>query len=206
MNALVLGLETLKDLAALTRVFGRINKALLALFTLEIALRLAVFGRKFFTDRQERGWNIFDFLVVGVGIFADEYVILRSLRVLRVLRILSILPSMCLVVDAVLRTLPSMFSIAMLLFVLYYIYGVLCVNLFGSDFPELFGTLGRSFYTLFQIMTFESWSSDVVRPVMRIYPYAWVLFVSYIFMVSFVALNLIVTVIVNSLEEIKKNK
>ena len=110
------------------------------------------------------------------------------------------------VVDAVLKTIPAMLSISALLSIFYYVYGVLCVEFFGEKFPEWFGTLPRALYTLFQIMTLESWSMGIVRPVMEVYPYAWIVFVSYIVIVGMIALNLIVGVIVNSLNEITQSK
>ena len=122
------------------------------------------------------------------------------------MRLISSVPAMRVVVDAVLKTIPAMLSISALLSIFYYVYGVLCVEFFGEKFPEWFGTLPRALYTLFQIMTLESWSMGIVRPVMEVYPYAWIVFVSYIVIVGMIALNLIVGVIVNSLNEITQNK
>ncbi|MDY4153668.1 ion transporter, partial [Campylobacter sp.] len=131
---------------------------------------------------------------------------LRTFRTLRILRLISSVPAMRVVVDAVLKTIPAMLSISALLSIFYYVYGVLCVEFFGEKFPEWFGTLPRALYTLFQIMTLESWSMGIVRPVMEVYPYAWIVFVSYIVIVGMIALNLIVGVIVNSLNEITQSK
>ncbi|WP_096020010.1 ion transporter [Campylobacter lanienae] len=147
---------------------------------------------------------MFDFLIVTLSFIAIEYSVLRTLRTLRILRLISSVPAMRVVVDAVLKTIPAMLSISALLSIFYYIYGVLCVELFGEKFPEWFGTLPRALYTLFQIMTLESWSMGIVRPVMEVYPYAWIVFVSYIVIVGMIALNLIVGVIVNSLNELNK--
>ncbi|WP_096019296.1 ion transporter [Campylobacter lanienae] len=168
-----------------------------------MALRLFCYRLTFFTNK-EKWWNIFDFLIVTLSFIAIEYSVLRTLRALRILRLISSVPAMRVVVDAVLKTIPAMLSISALLSIFYYVYGVLCVELFGEKFPEWFGTLPRALYTLFQIMTLESWSMGIVRPVMEIYPYAWIVFVSYIVIVGMIALNLIVGVIVNSLNELNK--
>lgn len=200
----MLGLNTSTELKA---SFGRSINALdtlcLWIFTAELALRLFCYRLTFFTNK-EKWWNIFDFLIVTLSFVAIEYSVLRTLRTLRILRLISSVPAMRVVVDAVLKTIPAMLSISALLSIFYYVYGVLCVELFGEKFPEWFGTLPRALYTLFQIMTLESWSMGIVRPVMEVYPYAWLVFVSYIVIVGMIALNLIVGVIVNSLNEINK--
>lgn len=205
-NSALLGLGTSSELK---ESFGSLINALdalcLAIFTAELALRLACYRLEFFTN-SERWWNIFDFLIVAVSLFAMQYSVLRTLRILRILRLISSVPAMRVVIDAVLRTIPAMLSISALLSIFYYVYGVLCVEFFGQKFPEWFGTLPKALYTLFQIMTLESWSMGIVRPVMEVYPYAWLVFVSYIVIVGMIALNLIVGVIVNSLNEISKSK
>ena len=205
-NSLLLGLNTSTELKA---SFGGLLNALdmlcLVIFTIELALRLFCYRLSFFTN-SERWWNIFDFLIVALSFAAIEYSVLRTLRTLRILRLISSVPAMRVVVDAVLKTIPAMLSISALLSIFYYVYGVLCVEFFGEKFPEWFGTLPRALYTLFQIMTLESWSMGIVRPVMEVYPYAWIVFVSYIVIVGMIALNLIVGVIVNSLNEITQSK
>ncbi|WP_086286719.1 ion transporter [Campylobacter sp. P0085] len=203
-NSLLLGLNTSTEIKA---SFGGLLNALdmlcLVIFTIELALRLFCYRLTFFTNK-EKWWNIFDFLIVTLSFVAIEYSVLRTLRTLRILRLISSVPAMRVVVDAVLKTIPAMLSISALLSIFYYVYGVLCVELFGEKFPEWFGTLPRALYTLFQIMTLESWSMGIVRPVMEVYPYAWIVFVSYIVIVGMIALNLIVGVIVNSLNELNK--
>lgn len=203
-NSALLGLNTSTEIKA---NFGGLLNALdmlcLVIFTIELALRLFCYRLTFFTN-SERWWNIFDFLIVALSFIAIEYSVLRTFRTLRILRLISSVPAMRMVVDAVLKTIPAMLSISALLSIFYYVYGVLCVEFFGEKFPEWFGTLPRALYTLFQIMTLESWSMGIVRPMMEVYPYAWIVFVSYIVIVGMIALNLIVGVIVNSLNELNK--
>ncbi|MDY4803606.1 ion transporter, partial [Campylobacter sp.] len=163
-NSLLLGLNTSTEIKA---SFGKLLNALdmlcLVIFTIELALRIFCYRLAFFTN-SERWWNIFDFLIVALSFAAIEYSVLRTFRTLRILRLISSVPAMRVVVDAVLKTIPAMLSI------FYYVYGVLCVEFFGEKFPEWFGTLPRALYTLFQIMTLESWSMGIVRPVMEVYP------------------------------------
>ena len=201
-NAAILGLDTSPFLKQnFGSILAFLDNACLVIFTIELLLRIFCYRVRFFTN-DEKWWNIFDFVIIAVSIFAVEYSVLRALRILRVLRLLSAVPSIRLVTDAVLRTIPAMLSIAALLGVFFYVYAVLCVNFFSQNFPEWFGNIPRALYSLFQIMTLESWSMGIARPVMEVYPYAWIVFVSFIVIVGMVALNLVVGVIVNSLNEI----
>lgn len=204
INAVCFGLETLSSFTPYKNIISVVDTTCLIIFVIEISLRLLVFRLGFFTDKAERGWNIFDFTVIAVSLFANEYLIFRSFRILRILRVLSYFRSMRLVVNAILHTIPAMFSVFILLCLFMYIYGVLCVNLFAKDFPELFGDLAKSFFTLFQIITFDDWVAGIVQPVMEIYPYSWILFISFIFIVAFIILNLVIGIITNSIEEINQ--
>ena len=206
LNSALLGLNTFADIRQNYENFLNIaDNICLLIFTVELLLRLLCYRFKFFTN-EDRWWNIFDFIIVSVSILAVQYSVLRTLRILRILRIISSFQSMKLVVNAVIKTIPAMISITMLLSIFYYVYGVLCVEFFGKEFPEWFGNLPRALYTLFQIMTLESWSMGIVRPIMQVYPYAWILFISYIVIVGMITINLIVGVIVNSINEITQDK
>ena len=206
LNSALLGLNTFADIRQNYENFLNIaDNICLLIFTVELLLRSLCYRFKFFTN-EDRWWNIFDFIIVSVSILAVQYSVLRTLRILRILRIISSFQSMKLVVNAVIKTIPSMIRITMLLSIFYYVYGVLCVEFFGKEFPEWFGNLPRALYTLFQIMTLESWSMGIVRPIMQVYPYAWILFISYIVIVGMITINLIVGVIVNSINEITQDK
>jgi voltage-gated sodium channel len=129
-----------------------------------------------------------------------QFSVLRALRVLRVLRILTIVPSMRRVVGGLLAAIPGLASIAMVLGLVFYVFAVIATQLFGADYPAWFGTLGRSLYTLFQVMTLESWSMGIVRPVMELYPYAWTFFVPFILVATFTMLNLFIGIIVSAMQ------
>jgi len=199
VNAVTLGLETSQTaMAAAGGLLLVIDRVILAIFVVEVTAKLVAYGRRFHRDP----WNVFDFVVVGIGLLpaAHSFSVLRALRVLRVLRLVSVVPSMRRVVQALLSAIPGMGSIVALLALIYYVAGVMATKLFGAAFPDWFGTIGGSMYTLFQIMTLESWSMAIVRPVMEVHPWAWAFFVPFILLTSFAVLNLFIAIIVNAME------
>ncbi|MEX0348359.1 MAG: ion transporter [Paracoccaceae bacterium] len=200
INAVLLGMETSP---ALMDRFGSMIVGLdtfcLAIFVIEIAMKLISRGHRFFLN----GWNVFDFLVVGIALApaTEGLSVLRALRILRVLRVISVAPSLRRVVEGFITALPGMGSVFVLMAIIFYIGAVISTKLFGHSFPDWFGDLGLSAYTLFQIMTLESWSMGIVRPVMTAYPYAWVFFVPFIMVTTFAVVNLLVGLIVNSMQD-----
>ncbi|MDJ0643974.1 MAG: ion transporter, partial [Erythrobacter sp.] len=131
----------------------------------------------------------------------EQFSVLRALRILRALRLISVVPSMRKVIAGLFSAIPSIGTVIVMLLLLFYISAVMATKLFGEAFPEWFGTLGASLYSLFQVMTLESWSMGIVRPVMEVYPYAWAFFVPFILLTSFIVLNLFIGVIVNAMSE-----
>lgn len=199
VNAATLGLETVpRIMSAYGPLLYAVDKAILAVFVVEVGGKLAYRRRDFFRD----GWNWFDFIVVGIALIpaTGPLAILRTLRVFRVLRLLSKVPSMRKVVEALFRALPGMGSIAALIALIFYVGAVLATNLFGAKFAEWFGSVGASMYTLFQIMTLESWSMGIVRPVMAVHPLAWTFFVPFILITTFAVLNLYVGIVVDAMQ------
>ena len=199
-NAAILGLETSeRAMAQAGGLIVMLDRISLAIFVIEIALKLFARGFGFF----RRGWNLFDFVIVGISLIpaAQGLSVLRAMRILRLLRVLSVAPSLRRVVEGLLNALPGMASVFLLMGLIFYIGAVMATKLFGTEFPEWFGTLGRSGYSLFQIMTLESWSMGIVRPVMQVYPQAWAFFVPFILITTFAVVNLVVGLIVNSMQE-----
>ena len=174
------------------------DSAALWIFTIELLLKLHVYRGRFFKD----GWNVFDFAIVTIAWIpaAGPLSVLRALRIMRILRLVSIVPSMRKVVGALFGALPGMGSIVLVLMLVFYISAVMATNLFGGQFPAWFGNVGVSMFSLFQIMTLESWSMGIVRPVMEVFPYAWAFFVPFIIVTSFTVLNLFIALIVNSMQ------
>jgi voltage-gated sodium channel len=199
VNAVTLGLETSSEVAARIGPFlSIVDQAILAVFVLELALKLYANGWRFFKS----AWNVFDLLVVGVALVpaAGPLSVLRTLRVLRVLRLISTMPRLRFIVESLLRAIPGIGAIGGLLGILFYVFAVMATSLFGGAFPEWFGSIGGSLYTLFQIMTLESWSMGIVRPVMDQFPEAWLFFVPFILLATFTMLNLFIAVIVNTMQ------
>jgi len=198
INAIILGLETVPAvMASYGEILIAIDHAILGVFVIEILLRIIANRLAFFRDP----WSVFDFAVVGIALVpaSGPFAVLRALRVLRVLRILTIVPSMRRVVGALLDSIPGLSSIALVLLLLYYVFAVIATKLFGANFPQWFGSIGESLYSLFQIMTLESWSMGIVRPVMEVHPNAWIFFVIFILIATFTMLNLFIAIIVNAM-------
>ena len=201
LNAAILAFETDKVIMAQYGTWLKIaDNACLAIFIAEMSAKLIAFRTLFWKN----GWNIFDFLVIGIALIPGigPWSISRSLRVLRVLRLLTVLPSLRKVVAAFLHALPGLGGVITVMAIFFFTAGILSTNLFGNAFPDWFGTLGRSLYSLFQIMTLESWSMGIVRPVMEVYPYAWMFFIPFIVLATFTILNLFIGIIVSTMQEL----
>jgi voltage-gated sodium channel len=198
VNAVILGMETSPTLmAAWGPWLIAADKAILAIFVVEIALRLAAHRLAYFRDP----WNVFDFSVVAIALLpaSGPLAVLRALRVLRVLRLITLVPSMKRVVGGLLSALPGLGSVAAIIGLIFYVSAVIATKLFGAAFPQWFGTLGDSAFTLFQVMTLESWAMGIVRPVMEVFPQAWIFFLVFILASTFTLLNLFIAVIVNAI-------
>tara|TARA_R110001599_G_scaffold107693_4_gene270395 strand:- start:2600 stop:3436 length:837 start_codon:yes stop_codon:yes gene_type:complete len=199
INAVILGLETSSTAMQQWGHWLRtLDQLILACFVIEIALRFTAHGWRLLRDP----WGLFDTLVIAIALIpaSGPLAVLRALRVLRVLRLISLVPSMKMVVQSLLASLPGMGSIVALLGLVFYVAAVIATQLFGEQFPQWFGTLGDSLYTLFQVMTLESWSMGIVRPVMEEFPYAWLYFIPFILIATFMMLNLFIAVIVDAIQ------
>jgi voltage-gated sodium channel len=200
LNAAILGMETSQSLmAAWGTWLIRADQTILAVFVIEIALRLAAQRLRYFRDP----WNVFDFVVVAIALLpaSGPLAVLRALRVLRVLRLITLVPSMRRVVGGLLSALPGLGSVGAIILIIFYVSAVIATKLFSADFPALFGDLAKSTFTLFQVMTLEGWAMEVVRPVMEIHPQAWIFFLVFILTSTFTLLNLFIAVIVNAIQE-----
>lgn len=200
VNAVTLGMETSpRIMAGFGGLIHWLDNLCLVIFVAEIAAKLVVRRLRFFLN----GWSVFDFAIVGIALVpgAQGLSVLRALRILRVLRVISVAPRLRRVVEGFINALPGMASVFLLMAIIFYIGSVIATKLFASSFPDWFGNLGLSAYSLFQIMTLESWSMGIVRPVMEVYPYAWVFFVPFIMVTTFAVVNLLVGLIVNSMQD-----
>lgn len=199
LNAVSLGMETS---GGLTADYGALLYAFdmfaLIVFCVEIGAKLIHRDIRFFKD----GWNVFDFLVVAIALVpaSGPFAVLRTLRILRALRLLTVVPAMKRVIGALISALPGMGSVFTIIFLVFYVAAVLATNFFGDAFSEWFGSIGKSLFTLFQIMTLESWSMGIVRPVMVVFPHAWAFFVPFIMITTFAIVNLFIGIIVDAMQ------
>ena len=199
LNAITLGLETSP---VIMHHFGTAlhaaDQTLLAIFIIELLIKLLLYRRNFFREP----WRIFDLLVIAISVVpsTESISILRALRVIRLFRLISMVPSMRRVVGGLFSALPGRGSIFLLLSLVFYVSSVAATKLFAADFPELFGTIAASAFTLFQVMTLEGWTGEVVRPIMAVHPLAWVFFIPFIIATSFTVLNLFIGIIVSSMQ------
>lgn len=202
INAITLGLETSASIKSSIGQYLQIfDNIVIFVFAVEITLKLYANGFSFFKN----GWNIFDFTIVLISLIPStgSLSVLRALRVLRILRLLKMAPRLKFIVNSLFKSLPDLIWIFILILLFYYLYSVMGTKLFGESFPELFGTLTTSMFTLFQLMTLEDWVNGVAKPIMKVFPYAYIYFISFIIITSVVVLNLIIAVIVSGLEAIQ---
>ncbi len=162
INGIILGLATSKQIVQeYSSILTFLDNTIIAIFTIEIILRIYVHRLSFFKDP----WSLFDFFVVAISLVpANEGLsILRVLRVLRLFRLLTVIPQMRTIIAALLGVIPGIASVSMVLLLFFYVFAIMATNLYGASFPQWFGTLGESMYTLFQVMTLESWSMGIAR-------------------------------------------
>jgi len=199
VNAAILGLETNKAaMASYGTILQTFDHIILGIFVIELALRITVHRLAFFKDP----WSVFDFLVIGISLVpaTETFTVLRALRILRVLRLITAVPTLKRVVAGLIASLPGMGAIVLLIGLIYYVFAVMANRLFGEDNPVLFGTLGDALWTLFTVMTLEGWTNDVAKPVLEKHPHAWIFFVCFIVVTTFMVLNLFIGVVVKAMQ------
>lgn len=201
LNAISFGVET--SAIACERIGGFLlwfDRLCLWIYTLEIVLKIWVLKAGYFRN----GWNVFDFVIVAGSYLIAGSSVLRGLRVMRVWLLVSAMPRLRVIVRSLIISLPSIGSIALLLSLIFYACAVMATHIFGQAFPAWFGTLSESIFTLFQIMTLESWAMGIVRPVCEQFPYAPYLFVPFVLISSFIIMNLFVAIIIGAMSEARE--
>ena len=209
INAITLGLETDQFITArYGELLHWIDRIILVLFSIELLIKFYVYRFGFFRS----GWNLFDLAIVVIAWApaSGALTVLRALRILRILRLISVVPQLRRVVSAIGHSIPGMVSVVGVLGLIFYVASVLATKLFGThpdpNMQEWFGSIGASAYTLFQIMTLESWSMGVVRPTMELFPWAWIFFIPFIIITSFAVLNFFIGIIVDSMQIVQKRE
>ncbi|MEM0941647.1 MAG: ion transporter [Bacteroidota bacterium] len=201
INSVFIGAETsplvMKSIGSYIDFFDLL---ILIFFSLEIILKVIVYRSDFFRS----SWDLFDFFIVSISLIpaAGSFSVFRALRIVRTLRLLKSIPKLRLIIESLLKSIPSIGWITVLLSIVYYTFAVIGVNIFGEDYPKYFGDLGKSFFTLFQIMTLESWSSAIARPIMDGVPFAAVYFMSFILIATYTTLNIFIAIVVNTMNEV----
>lgn len=198
LNAVVLGMETSPGLTAqYGEILHLLDRACLSIFIVEILLKLYADRLKFFKS----SWNVFDFIIVGIALVpgAETFAVLRALRALRVLRLISVIPALRRVVTGLVKAVPGLLSVGAVLIIIFYVSAIIATMLFGAEFPEEFGDLGRSLFTLFQIMTLDNWSV-INRIIWDEISWAPLFFVPFILISSLTVLNLFVAVVVDAMQ------
>jgi voltage-gated sodium channel len=207
--ALVLGLKTMKS-------FEHTNLELLMLildyfvtiyFLIEIIIKIS--AEKNYLDFFKNGWNIFDFLIVVITIIplenTDFAAVARLFRIFRVLRLITARPQLKRLISILISSIPAIFDILLLMFIVFYIYSVVGSFLFYDVNPALWGDFLSSMLTLFKVLTLEGWS-DIMDAVMLKHPWSWVYFVSFIIMTSFILFNLFIAVIISKMQKEHEDK
>lgn len=210
INSVIIGLETYSAIvgSSLGSILRVIDYICLFIFVVELILKLSVHRFSFFKNMT----NVFDFFIITTSLLSSLYLlsifrvmrvfrVLRTLRSLRSLRMISGLERLKTIVVALEKSVSSILWTVLLLGIIYYIFAVIGTTLFGSQFPEWFGSLSITCYTLFQVMTLESWSMGISRPVMDVYPLAWLYFVPFVLVSAFVMMNVVVGIVVNTISE-----
>jgi voltage-gated sodium channel len=203
-NAVTLGLQTydgIEDGAG--QLLNTFDDVFLGIFLVELAIRITAYGSRpqdFFKD----GWNVFDFVVIGAVFLPgvrENVTLLRMVRLLRVMRLVTVLPDMRILVRAMVRSLPPIGSLVLLTILLMYVYGMVGWILFHEEDPQNWGNIGESMLNLFVIITLENWPTLLERG-QEIHPASWIFFVSYVLIASFLVINVLIAIIINSMEEV----
>jgi voltage-gated sodium channel len=204
-NGVLIGLETSHEIdAAYGRWLHLGNNLILVVFILEAALKLTAVAPRF-SLYFGNGWNLFDFCIVVLSLVpstGEFALVARLVRVLRVLRLVSTVPQLRLIVATLVRSIPSMGHVIMLMSIIFYIYAVTGFHLFREHDAEHWGTLGAALLTLFGIVTLEGWV-QVMETALEAHAWAWIYFVSFVLIGTFVMLNLFIAVVINNLEASK---
>ena len=200
INSILIGLETSHTIMdKFGAIIDQIDLIILGVFIVEILLKVFAYRLGFFKN----AWNLFDLAVILISVLpaANSFTVFRALRILRTLRLLKNMPKLRLIIESLLNAIPSIGWIAVLLMVIFYVFAVIGTNLFAVGYPEWFGTLGDTMFTLFQIMTLESWSSGIARPIIEEQPFAVIYFVIFILIATYTTLNIFIAVVVNTMNE-----
>jgi len=182
-----------------------IDQVALWIFMVELVLRIASYGTKpwmFFRS----GWNIFDFLVIGLSLlFQGQVVVLRLLRLFRIIRIFRFLPEVRILSASIIKSVPPLASLTVLIGFLLFLYAMTGHYLFGSQSPENWGDIGLSMQSLFILLTLENFP-DFFLEGMAITPLALMFYLSYVFVIVFTVLNILIGIVLNAMDQAREEE
>lgn len=203
ISALLVGAKTYEETSRFEQMMRVFDMAVTGFFLVEILIRMA--AEKRLRDFFKKGWNIFDFLIVTASMIPledSEMVLLaRLLRIFRVLRLVSMIPELRMLVSALFKSIPRMGYVALLMFIIFYIYAAIGSFLFHDVDESLWGNISLAMLTLFQVATFESWATAVLYPTMEHYGYSWIYFLSFIFLNAFIFLNMMIGIVLDVMQK-----
>ncbi|MCP8686690.1 ion transporter [Marinobacterium sedimentorum] len=203
VSALLVGAKTYSETSRFEQALRVLDMGVTAFFLMEILIRMA--GERRLRDFFTKGWNVFDFIIVTASLVPmddSELVLLaRLLRIFRVLRLVSMIPELRMLVTALFKSIPRMGYVALLMFIIFYIYGAIGSFLFHEVNEKLWGNIALAMLTLFQVATFESWATAVLYPTMEYFPYSWIYFITFIFLNSFVFLNMMIGIVLDVMQK-----
>jgi voltage-gated sodium channel len=205
-NAVVLGLQTYEEIESRHGdTLNLLNDLFLAIFVVELALRIGAYGRRP-QDFFRSGWNVFDFVVIGVAFvpgIRESSTLLRLARLLRVVRVVRILPELRVLVTGVVRSLPPLGSMLLLTTVMLFVYGMLGWLLFAEELPADWGNIGRAMLSLFVLLTLEDFPRYMDAG-MEVHPWSWIYFVTFVLITVFIIINVLIGIVLNSMEEARE--
>ncbi|MDT8370942.1 MAG: ion transporter [Gammaproteobacteria bacterium] len=202
LSALLTGAKTYDVGSTANLIIRWFDNFITAFFLFEILIRLSSEPR--FLDFFKKGWNVFDFIIVVASLLPlegnDTVLLARLLRIFRVLRLISLIPELRLLINALLKALPTMGYVVLLMFIIFYIYAAIGSFMFEHINNELWGNISISMLTLFRVATFEDWT-DVMYETMTVFPLSWIFYISFIFLTAFVFLNMMIGVILDVMQK-----
>ena len=203
LNAVTLGVQTYNLSSSLSSTLTTLDDIFLGIFVVELTIRIAAFGSRpqdFFKD----GWNVFDFVVIALAFvpgIRENATLLRIVRLLRVVRVVTVLPDLRVLIQALVRSIPPILSLGVLTLMLMYVYGMIGWILFHEQDPENWGDIGTALLSTFTMLTLENWPT-LLDAGMAIHPQSWIFFVSYVLLASFLVINILIAIIINSVEQV----
>ncbi|GAA0683045.1 hypothetical protein GCM10009104_05100 [Marinobacterium maritimum] len=201
-SALLIGAKTYEESSRFDQLLYWLDLSVTLFFLFEIIVRMA--AEKRLLNFFRSGWNVFDFIIVVASLVpindSEMVLVARLLRVFRVLRLVSMIPELRVLLAALVKSIPRMGYVALLMFIIFYIYAAIGSFMFNGVDPVLWGNISIALLTLFRVATFEDWT-DVMYATMDDYPYSWIYYLTFIFLTAFVFLNMMIGIVLDVMQK-----